>query len=286
MNQSPLTTTGGMSPGPGSPAGASPHKSHLLHPLTIHTAANKDELHNPPLTDFREGFFLAKKYTIPHTMKTFLIIPAFNEGQRLKKTINESAKFIPEKNIVVVDDGSKTKETLPKGSKATLIRHQINLGKGMAMKTGADFAFGRGADNIIFIDADLQHNPKYLPKFKKLLKDNDLVFASRIPSLKAPLVRLLGNKLASIYINMLFKVYISDLLSGYRALSKKAYRLLKWDSPRYGVETEMVARLGKNKNKLKWAEFPIETIYVNKYKGVTIIDAINIFVNSLWWKLS
>jgi glycosyltransferase involved in cell wall biosynthesis len=216
----------------------------------------------------------------------YLIIPSFNEGNRLIKTIRESAKYIAEKNIIVVDDGSRTPETLPKGSKATLIRHDLNLGKGEAMKTGAKYAFSGGADAIIFIDADLQHNPKYLPKFKELLKTNDLVFASRRPSLNAPLVRLLGNKLASIYINILFGIYVSDLLSGYRALNKKTFKLLNWTSPRYGVETEMVARLGKHKHKLKWAEFPIETIYVNKYKGVTIIDAIKILTNSIWWKLS
>ncbi len=217
---------------------------------------------------------------------TYLIIPTFNEGSRLTKTLKEVKKHINEKNIVVVDDGSSVPESLPKDSKATLIRHQINLGKGMAMKTGADFAFGKGAKAVIFIDADLQHDPKHLPKFKKLLRNNDLVFASRVPSLKAPLVRLLGNKFASIYINVLFGVYISDILSGYRALNKKAYNLLKWTSPRYGVETEIVARLGKHTDKLKWVEFPIETIYINKYKGVTIIDAIKILQKSIWWKLS
>ncbi len=219
-------------------------------------------------------------------MKIFLIIPSFNEGQRLVKTLRETKKYIAEKNTIVVDDGSRTPETLPVGSKAILVRHEINLGKGEAMKTGAKYAFNNRADAVIYIDADLQHNPKYLPKFKKLLKTNDLVFASRVPTLGAPLVRLLGNKFASIYINILFGIYISDLLSGYRALNKKAYQLLKWESPRYGVETEMVARLGQNKNKLKWAEFPIETIYVNKYKGVTIIDAIKILTKSIWWKLS
>ena len=219
-------------------------------------------------------------------MKIFLIIPSFNEGGRLKKTINQAKKHIKEKNIVVIDDGSRTPEKLPKNSQAILIRHQINLGKGEAMKTGAEYAFNNGADAIIYIDADLQHNPNYLPQFKKLLKNHDMVFASRRPTLNAPMIRLLGNKLASIYINILFGIYISDLLSGYRALNKKAYKLLKWTSPRYGVETEMVARLGKHKNQLKWAEFPIETIYVNKYKGVTIIDAIKILINSIWWKLS
>lgn len=219
-------------------------------------------------------------------MKIFLVVPSFNEGIRLRRILAKAKKYIREDRIVAVDDGSKHHENLPNNSQVTLIRHQINLGKGAAMNTGARYAFSKGADAIIFMDADLQHNPQYLPKFIKLLKTNDLVLASRRPKLGTPLIRFLGNKLASIYINLLFGVYVSDLLSGYRALNKKAYRLLKWESPRYGVETEMIARLGKNKNRLKWAEFPIESVYVNKYKGVTIIDAIKILLKPIWWKLS
>jgi len=155
------------------------------------------------------------------------------------------------------------------------------------MSTGADYAFSQGADAIIFMDADSQHNPKELEEFKKYLdKGYDLVFGSRNYGMRTPMIRFLGNRFASIYINLLFRVYISDILSGYRALTKKAYNLVKWDSTRYGVETEMVARLGKHKKKLSWVEFPIDSIYVDKYKGVTIIDAIKILGQSIWWKLS
>ena len=48
-----------------------------------------------------------------------------------------------------------------------LVRHLINLGKGAAMKTGGRVAWKLGADAVVIIDADGQHNPKYLPKFIK-----------------------------------------------------------------------------------------------------------------------
>lgn len=216
-------------------------------------------------------------------MNIFLVIPAFNEQERLPAVLTSASRFFPKGKIVIVDDGSlqpiKTKNAL-------VIRHQLNLGKGAAMKTGAEYAFRQKADAVIFMDADGQHDPKELPQFVSRLKDGyDVVFGSRRPALSAPLVRLLGNKAASIYINLLFGIYVSDILSGYRALTEKAYRLLAWDSGRYGVETEMVARLGKNQHRLKWTEFPIETIYIDKYKGVTIIDAIKVLINTLWWKL-
>jgi len=216
-------------------------------------------------------------------MKIFLVIPAFNEQGRLEKVISKAQKYIPGKNIIVVDDGSRTPVRL---SGVIVLRHVVNLGKGAAMKTGADYAFGQNADAVIFMDSDGQHDPTELPKFVTHLSSGyDLVFGSRRMPLQTPIVRLLGNKTASIYINLVFGIYVSDILSGFRAITKKAYLVVKWVSPRYGVETEMVARLGKHKNRLKYIEFPIETIYIDKYKGLTIIDAVKIFVSSIWWKL-
>lgn len=216
-------------------------------------------------------------------MNIFLVIPAFNERERLPAVLKKAISLFPKEKIIVVDDGSVNPITT---KNAFVIRHQFNLGKGAAMKTGAEYAFREKADAVIFMDADGQHDPQELPQFVDRLKQGfDVVFGSRQPALTAPLVRLLGNKAASIYINLLFDIYISDILSGYRALTKKAYRLISWDSGRYGVETEIVARLGKNRHRLKWTEFPIETIYIDKYKGVTIIDAIKVLINTLWWKL-
>lgn len=217
-------------------------------------------------------------------MKIWLVIPAYCEGQRLRRVVAQAQKYIPSGKIVVVDDGSIPTESV-KG--CILLRHDINLGKGAAMKTGADYAFKDGAEAVIFMDADGQHQSHHLKTFIHFLKeDYHMILASRSLSLDAPLIRLLGNKFASIYINVVFGIYISDLICGYRALTAKAYSLVRWDSSRYGVETEMIARLGKYRNKIKFIQFPIESIYIDKYKGVTIIDAIKIFASSIWWKLS
>ena len=159
-------------------------------------------------------------------MNIFLVIPAFNEGERLPAVLTGASRFLPKGKIIVVDDGSlqpiKTKSAL-------VIRHRLNLGKGAAMKTGAEYAFGEKADAVIFMDADGQHDPKELPNFaSRLEKGFDVVFGSRQPGLSVPLTRLLGNKFASIYINLLFNIYISDILSGYPSLTKKTYPLLSF----------------------------------------------------------
>jgi dolichol-phosphate mannosyltransferase len=212
-----------------------------------------------------------------------IIIPSCNEGNRVTDLVKKIKK-VSKASIVIVDDGSRV--PIEESSDYHLLRHKINLGKGAAMKTGAEYAFDHGATAAIFMDGDGQHESQVTRVCKLLQQGFDCVLASRRPNLKVPLIRLLGNKFASIYINLLFGIYVSDILSGYRLLSKSAYKLLTWNSQRYGVETEMIARLGKHKKEIKWTEFPIESIYIDKYKGVTIIYAVKALFDSIWWKLS
>ena len=220
-------------------------------------------------------------------MNIFLVIPSYNEGSRLLQTVKEAQKYISPPNIIVVDDASIHPEKLIKISDVFLLRHRINLGKGAAMRTGADFAFSQGADAIIFMDADRQHDPKELTNYIKHLNNGyDVVFGSRRPNPSAPFLRVLGKKLIGIYIRIFFGITISDILSGYRGINRRTYKLIRWQSDRYDVETEMIVRLGKYKNKIKWIEFPIDTIYIDKYKGVTPIDAIRLLVSSVFWRLS
>ncbi len=216
-------------------------------------------------------------------MNIFLIIPSFNEGERLTTTITKALKYFPKNKIIVIDDGSKKPEKIDNNLGVWLLRHRLNLGKGAAMRTGAEFAFENGADAVIYMDADCQHNPDELPKFIKFL---NIVFGSRLSNIDAPFVRLFGKKFTSIYINLIFGIYISDTLSGYRGMTKDAYHKVLWKSDRYAVETEMVARLAKHKKTLTWIEFPIETIYMDKYKGMTAIDAIKLMFTSVFWKLN
>lgn len=219
-------------------------------------------------------------------MNIFLVIPSYNEGSALTKTIDKAKKYISANKIVVVDDGSNKIKKYKNKKGIWFLRHKINLGKGAAMRTGIEFAFKQGADAVIFMDADLQHDSKEIKKFKKfLLEGYDIVFGSRREGMDIPLVRYAGKKFGSVFINLVFGIYISDILSGYRAMTKNAYTKVKWESDRYSVETEMVVRLSKHKNSLKWVEFPIETIYVDKYKGMTIIDGFKMLLSSIKWKL-
>lgn len=217
-------------------------------------------------------------------MKIFIVVPAHNEGKRIVQVLRdlEKTKF----PVVVIDDGSKDSTyKVAKKTKATVLQHRVNLGKGAAMKTGAEAAFLMGAEAIIFIDADGQHKAEDLPHFVKALKKNkfDIVFGSRNLDQETPLIRSLGNKFASFFINLLFGIHLSDLICGYRALTKKAYKKINWESVGYGVETEMAAKTGLLN--LKHCEVPVQTLYYDKVKGVTILDALNIFFDVLKWRI-
>jgi len=98
------------------------------------------------------------------------------------------------------------------------------------------------------MDGDGQHLVSDLPKFTTKLEEGyDVVFGSRAFVLGVPLVRYLGNKLASVLVSLLFGTYISDVICGFRALTEKAFRRLNLESAGYGVETEMVVKIKKNK---------------------------------------
>lgn len=214
-------------------------------------------------------------------LKYYLVIPAYNEASRISEVIKAAKKEI--NNIVVVDDGSTDDlELIINKLNVIYLRHGINLGKGAAMKTGAEVAFMKGADTVIFMDGDGQHDPCHISEFvTEISKGNDIVFGSRNLSSGVPIIRYLGNKCGSVLINLFFGIYRSDLLCGYMAMTKKTFEKINWESSRYGVETEIVAKTGKNK--LKYSEIPMKAIYTDNYKGVTILDAVGIVFRIPKW---
>jgi glycosyltransferase involved in cell wall biosynthesis len=221
-------------------------------------------------------------------MKIFVVIPFCNEKKHLSSVLKSVSKYsLP---IVVVDDGSKDGSGAEvKGLKIkdlTLLTHNVNLGKGAALKTGAEYAFNKGADAVIFMDSDGQHLATDLPKFLEVLKSGKygVVFGSRNLGMGVPLVRYLGNKIASVFSAALFKVYVSDATCGFRALTRNGYEKIKWESEGYGVEIEMVARVGKYN--VKHLEVPVETVYLDDVKGVTLFDAFGILGEVVKWKLT
>lgn len=221
-------------------------------------------------------------------MKISIVIPLYNEERHVVEVLKEVAKYkLP---VVVVDDGSSDKSKFKvlgsRFNNMVLLEHKINLGKGATLKTGAEYAFAKGADAVIFMDSDSQHEADDLPSFIETLKTGkyDIIFGSRNLGFGVPLIRYLGNKFASVVVGTLFGIYVSDSICGFRALTKKGYNKVRWDSMGYGVELEMVARAGKFK--VNSCELPVKTVYYNSVKGVTILDGFGILAELIKLKLT
>jgi len=220
---------------------------------------------------------------MPMKNKIFAVIPAHNEQKHIGMVIKEIKKYIY--NVVVIDDGSKDKTfKIAKKSKAIVLRHLVNLGKGAALKTGCDYALRNKADIIIAIDADAQHDPKEIPRFLEKIKNYDIVLTYRKVNKNMPAILRFGNWFINKTISFLYGIKIKDSQCGYRAFTAEAYKRLRWKASDYSMESEMLAKVGRYK--LSYCEIPIETIYSDKYKGTTIIDGIKIVFNLLLWKLN
>ena len=212
----------------------------------------------------------------------WVVIPAHNEEKNIKDVVLGIKNYC--ENIVVVDDGSSDRTVeFTKKLGVTVLEHVVNLGKGSALKTGCDFAVKKGAKIIIVMDADGQHNPKEIPNFLKALEENEIVFGYRGLNKNMPFVFRFGNSFINFIIHLLYGVQLKDSQSGYRAFTAETYRKIRWQAMDYSLESEMIAKVGKNH--LKYAEIPIQTIYADKYKGTTFVDGIKIVLKMFLWRL-
>jgi len=216
-------------------------------------------------------------------MKLIAVIPAYNESEHIASVVKATQKYVDE--AIVVDDGSKDDTSIQAKNADLCLRHIVNMGKGLAMRTGFEAAIARKADVVVFIDADGQHKPEDIPKLTKLLEEKNLDMVSGVRKFNKnmPFVLRFGNWFLVTAFNTMFNSHIHDLSNGFRAIKTEHYDKIKWLSSGYSVETEILAKA--RKNRLKVGEVTIATIYLNKVKGTTIFDGINMFFKMCYWRI-
>lgn len=215
-------------------------------------------------------------------MDTIALIPAYNEEKTIADVITKTKLYVDQ--VVVIDDGSAdttSQEAARAG--AMIVRHKVNLGKGAALKTGCEYALQHGAQKIVVLDADGQHDPVEIPKFMEALEQHDVVFSYRKVPDSMPFMMRFGNSFINRALRIIYNVDIQDSQCGYRAFTTAAYLKIRWDAINYYVETEMILRVGKKK--LKHTSIPIETIYADKYKGTTVLDGVKIVTKMMGGRL-
>ncbi len=221
-------------------------------------------------------------------MNIFVVVPAFNEVQKIGEVIKDLHRY-SYKNIIVVDDCSKdgTGKVAAKEG-VTVLNHVINRGQGAALKTGMEYALKHNADVIITFDADGQHQAKDLKALLKPLEEGvaDAVIGSRFlsNSEKIPFSRkaaLFGGK---IFLFLVYGIKVTDSQSGLRALSRNAALTVSFNSDRMEHCGEILGEIHKKKIRLK--EVPIHVLYTeySKQKGQSVLNSVNIAIKLLMKK--
>ncbi len=195
-------------------------------------------------------------------MKRIALIPAYNEATTITEVLKRTRDFVDE--IIVVNDGSSDKTAeLAKQAGAYVVNHGINRGLGAAIGTGFAYALRRGADVVITLDADGQHDPSEIPAFVSAIeKGADVVIGTRMKTrIGMPWYRQVAQVIGNVTTYVLFGAWVSDSQSGYRAFTKAALSKIQIRTNRMEVSSELIAET--KRNNLNLVEVPIKAIYTD-----------------------
>ena len=185
------------------------------------------------------------------TPRVLVVIPAHNEQASLPATLAEVRAHAPFVDILVVDDGSHDDTTrVARAKGATVVRHPVNLGVGGALQTGFRWACRHGYDIAVQLDADGQHDPRYLEVLLApvIAGRSDVSIGSRFVSAtgyRAPWNRRLGMLLFSGVVRLALGRPIYDTTSGFRAYARRVIEVCQYDFPKDFPDAPLLIALAR-----------------------------------------
>ena len=189
-------------------------------------------------------------------MRLSVIIPCYNELNTIDTILDAvNAAPYPDKEIIVVDDCSsdgtrnKLKNDIENSGRVSqVIYHQVNQGKGAALRTGIATATG---DLVIIQDADMEYDPNEYPLLVEPILNNraDVVFGSRFLGGHAHRVlyfwHRVGNGFLTLLSNMFTNLNLTDMETCYKVFRREIIQSIRIEENRFGFEPEITAKIAK-----------------------------------------
>ncbi|MGN6182424.1 MAG: glycosyltransferase family 2 protein [Thermoanaerobaculia bacterium] len=180
------------------------------------------------------------------------IIPALNAERTLANVVKATLAQTPD--VLVIDDGSTDRTSdVARDAGATVLRHEVNRGKGAALKTGFAYALERNSEAVLTLDADGQHLPGEIPKFIAEWERSraDLIIGGRAHLFQHMLPRRRNaNRFSAWCISKAAGVPVADSQSGFRLYSATLLRSLQLHTDGFDMESEVIVRAGRRGMKI------------------------------------
>lgn len=205
------------------------------------------------------------------------LIPGYNEGPRIAQVVRGAAAHLP---VVVVDDGSRDDTAAQaRSAGATVLELRPNQGKGAALRAGFRHALADGADAVLTLDADGQHDPTEIPALLAAWATEprpDLVIGRR--NFRAmPPIRRLSNVIGGWAFSWAVGRPIPDNQSGYRIVSRRIMEAtLASDEGGFEFEVEMITTCIRLGGTIAWV--PIRTIYAGEPSHIRPLAHLRSFI--------
>lgn len=193
--------------------------------------------------------------------KCCVLIPTYNNEKSLEQVIRSVLAYTS--SILIVNDGAtdNTVKILDQFSKLEVLTHPTNLGKGMALRNGFEFARQRGFDYCITIDSDGQHQAEDLPKFLDKLQQNPdsiIVGARNMDQASVPGKSSFGHKFSNFWFRFETGINLPDTQSGYRLYPLQKLKPIRFFTPKFEFEIEVLV-------KAAWRGIPVLSVPVSVY---------------------
>ncbi|MFA5392871.1 MAG: glycosyltransferase family 2 protein [Candidatus Ratteibacteria bacterium] len=211
-------------------------------------------------------------------MKLSVIIPVYNEESTISEILERVAGVPVEKEIIVVDDGSKDRtrdrlnktaqELRKKGHDIKIVSHSENKGKGAAIRTGLKLVSG---EVVIIQDGDLEYVPDEYPKIMAPILEGkaEVVYGSRFSGRRNRFtLHFFANRFLTIMTNLLYGSGLSDMETCYKVFLRNAVRPEEIKSSRFEVEPELTVIFLKKGYRI-W-EVPISYAPRTRFQGKKI----------------